>query len=166
MVKLISADAEEDITKNELPLQAFSFFLHCLFALAAWGVMMLAGYAINPSSVPQITVLILSALVPLIVGYIIARTRPTEMAPHIWLAGLIWLLVMALWITDLPTGPNACLDCSATEKLSRTLFSIPTPSGLLDDNGPFFATWPAAAMIGYAVGARLALRRSRQAEEE
>jgi hypothetical protein len=59
----------------------------------------------------------------------------------------------------MPTGPNACYQCSATEKLTRTLFSIPRPSGLIDDNGPIYGTWPAAALFGYAIGARLALRQ-------
>jgi len=41
------------------------------------------------------------------------------------------------------------------------LFSIPTPSGLIDDDGPFLGTWPAVALIGYSIGAALALRRHR-----
>lgn len=165
MAQLISADTEESYEKSDLPAQVLSFFLHCGFALAAWVLMMLLGYAVNPASVPQVLVLALSILVPLIAGLIIARIRPSEMAPYIWLAGLIWILLMSLWITDLPTGPNECMECTASEKLSRTLFSIPSPSGLLDDNGPLFATWPAAALIGYAIGARLALGRGKSDEE-
>jgi hypothetical protein len=68
---------------------------------------------------------------------------------------------MSLWILDMPTGPNACNECNAGEKLTRTLLSIPRPSGLIDDNGPFLCTWPAAALFGYSIGARLALRRRR-----
>jgi len=64
---------------------------------------------------------------------------------------------------DMPTGPNACFRCSATEKLTRTFFSLPGPSGLIDDNGPFFGTWPAAALLGYSIGARLAFRQRRVA---
>jgi hypothetical protein len=33
------------------------------------------------------------------------------------------------------------------------------PSGLIDDDGPFIGTWPAAALLGYAIGARFSLRR-------
>ena len=83
------------------------------------------------------------------------------MATHVWLVGLIWLLIVSLWVLDMPTGPNACFQCGATEKLTRTFFSLPRPSGLIDDNGPFFGTWPAAALLGYSIGARLALRRRR-----
>jgi hypothetical protein len=33
------------------------------------------------------------------------------------------------------------------------------PSGLIDDDGPFIGTWPAAALLGYSIGARLALKK-------
>jgi hypothetical protein len=88
--------------------------------------------------------------------------RPSEIAPHIWLAGIIWLLFLSLWLLDLPTGPNACNQCAPTEKLVRSFFSYPNPSGLIDDNGPFFGTWPAIATIGYAVGAGLVHSRRKK----
>jgi len=81
------------------------------------------------------------------------------MAAVVWLAGLIWMLVISLWVLDMPTGPNACFQCDATDKLSRTFFSIPRPSGLIDNDGPFLGTWPAAALFGYSIGAQFALRR-------
>jgi hypothetical protein len=70
-------------------------------------------------------------------------------------------MIVALYIVDMPTRPNQCYQCGVTEKLTRTLFSIPTPSGLIDDDGPFLGTWPAVALIGYSIGAALALRRHR-----
>lgn len=160
MAKIL-IDDEDDGGEN-LGQQAIVFFLHMVFALGAWVAMMLAGYAINPSTVPQVLVLALSILVPLVAGNLIARFKPDEMATHIWLAGIIWLLIISLWILDMPTGPNACFDCTATEKLTRTLFSFPRPSGLIDNNGPFFGTWPAAALFGYAMGAKIAFSRPRR----
>jgi hypothetical protein len=47
----------------------------------------------------------------------------------------------------------------SVEKLSRTFLGWPSPSGLIDDDGPFLGTWPAAALIGYAIGARLAMKK-------
>jgi hypothetical protein len=85
--------------------------------------------------------------------------RQDEMAPLVWLAGLTWIVIISLWVLDMPTGPNACFHCDATEKMSRTFLSIPGPSGLIDNDGPFLGTWPAAALLGYAIGARLARRR-------
>jgi hypothetical protein len=81
------------------------------------------------------------------------------MATLVWLVGLTWILIIALWILDMPTGPNACFQCDATEKISRTFLSLPSPSGLIDDDGPFIGTWPAAALFGYAIGAKLAMRK-------
>ena len=68
-------------------------------------------------------------------------------------------MILALWIVDLPTRPNECFQCGLTEKLTRTFFSIPSPSGLIDDDGPFIGTWPTAALVGYSIGSVLALRR-------
>jgi hypothetical protein len=152
---------DEDDGTDKLSQQALSFALHTILAVGSWLLLMLAGYALNPASVSQMIVLLLSILVPMLAGNLVARFRRDEMATHVWLVGLIWLLIVSLWVLDMPTGPNACYQCSATEKLTRTFFSLPRPSGLVDDNGPFFGTWPAAAMLGYSIGARLALRRRR-----
>ncbi len=157
----ILLQADEDDGTDKLSRQAISFFLHTFLAVIAWLLMMIAGYALNPVSVSQSIVLCLSILIPLIAGNIVARIRPDEMATHVWLVGLIWLLIVSLWVLDMPTGPNECFQCGATEKLTRTFFSLPRPSGLIDDNGPFFGTWPAAALLGYSIGARLALRRKK-----
>lgn len=152
---------EVDAGSEKLSKQVVSFFLHALIALGTWLLLMLAGYAMNPVSVPQTMILILSIAVPMVVAYFVVRAKPDEMASHVWLLGLILMLIVCLWILDMPTGPNACLNCTATDKLSRTLFSIPSPSGLIDNNGPFFATWPAAALLGYSIGAWLTLRRKK-----
>jgi hypothetical protein len=133
MESMLQRDNEEDRNASKLSRQAVSFFLHTVLALGTWLVLMFAGYALN--------------------------FRQDEMAPLVWLVGLIWVLIVALWILDMPTGPNACFQCGATEKLSRTFFSLPKPSGLIDNDGPFLGTWPAAALLGYSIGARLALRR-------
>jgi hypothetical protein len=150
--------SDEDEASEKLSRQALAYFLHAVIALGAWIGLMLVGYAIQPS-VPQVFILSLSAIVPAVVGFLYLRARPEPMAGHVWIAGVIWIMVVSLWILDMPTGPNACNECNASEKLTRTLFSFPSPSGLIDDNGPFFCTWPAAALIGYAIGARFGMRR-------
>jgi hypothetical protein len=150
---------EEGQSASHLSRQAISFFVHAALALVSWLCLMLVGYAVNPPEVSQGLILALSMAVPFLVGNIVTRFRQDEMAPLVWLVGLIWMLILSLWILDMPTGPNACFQCGATEKLTRTFFSIPKPSGLIDNDGPFLATWPAAALFGYAVGARLALRK-------
>ena len=142
-----------------LASQAASFFLHSLLALAAWAALMLLGYAVNPVGTPQWVILLLSFAVPLALGLIVARIHPSEMATAVWLVGFISAMIVVLYVLDLPTGPDHCFQCTATEKLSRTFFSLPNPSGLIDDDGPFIGTWPAAALVGYSIGAWLAMRR-------
>ncbi|MGA3264878.1 MAG: hypothetical protein ABSC47_12650 [Terracidiphilus sp.] len=150
---------EDEKSPATLSGQATRFFMHTVLALGSWLALMLVGYALNPPSVSQTFILVMSIFVPLAVGFIIMRFLQDEMAPLVWLVGLIWILIVSLWILDMPTAPNACLQCDAMEKLTRTLFSLPKPSGLVDNDGPFLCTWPAAALMGYAIGARLALRR-------
>jgi hypothetical protein len=158
MDSLIHA-TEEDESSTKLLRQAVSFFLHTLLAIGTWLALMFAGYALNPHGVPQWIILLASFGVPLLVGVIVNMFRQDDMAVTVWLIGLIWLLIISLWILDMPTGPNACFQCGAVDKLTRTFFSLPNPSGLIDDDGPFIGTWPAAALLGYAIGAKLALRK-------
>jgi len=149
--------------KQTLARQALSFLLHALIALAAWIALMLVGYAVNPASVSQSVILLLSIAVPLAVGWIVVRIHPSEMATAVWLLGLIWLMIVGLYVLDLPTGPDRCFQCGAMDKLSRTFFSLPSPSGLIDDDGPFVGTWPAAALVGYSIGAWIGMRRRARA---
>ena len=153
-------DNEEEIpAKTSMPNQALWFVLHALLALATWFALMLIGYAMNPAGVSQWMILALSLGIPLVVGLIATKIHPDGMASAVWLLGLIWILIVALWVLDMPTGPNRCLDCDATQKLTRTFFSWPRPSGLMDDDGPFLGTWPAAALFGYSIGAWLGRKR-------
>jgi hypothetical protein len=156
----VHTDLVEQST-SKLSRQALSFFLHSLLALGSWMALMLLGYAINPAGVPQLVILFLSATVPLVVGLLVAHIHPSEMATLVWLLGLIWFLMVCLWVLDMPTGPNQCFQCEATEKLTRTFFSLPRPSGLIDNDGPFIGTWPAAALFGYSIGAKLGFRRAK-----
>jgi ABC-type branched-subunit amino acid transport system permease subunit len=153
---------DENTNESKLSRQAVSFFTHTILALASWLALMLIGYALNPPAISQPAILFLSALVPFLVGFAVTRFKQDEMATAVWLIGLVWVLLISLWVLDMPTGPNQCFQCDATEKLSRTFFSLPSPSGLIDNDGPFIATWPAAALIGYSIGAQLALRRSKK----
>ena len=158
MEPLLQGDEEARIPLK-LSRQAIWFFAHAVFAIGSWLALMALGYALNPSGISQLVILLLSFAVPLLVGFAVTLIRQDEMAALVWLVGLIWLLIISLWILDMPTGPNACLRCDATEKLMRTFFSLPQPSGLIDNDGPCLGTWPAAALVGYSIGARMALKK-------
>lgn len=157
--------SEDQKGGSKLTGQALSFFVHTLVALASWGGLMFLGYLLNPPGASQVLVLFVSVLVPLLVGSVITSFRQDEMATAVWLVGMIWLLIIALWVLDMPTGPDQCFQCGATEKLTRTFFSLPQPSGLIDNDGPFLGTWPAAALAGYSIGARLAMKKAPAPEE-
>jgi hypothetical protein len=161
MDSLLQTEEDESRSTSRLVRQAVSFVLNSAVALGAWLALMLLGYAVNPDAVPQTLILVLSLAIPLLVGFIITRIRQDDMATAVWLLGLIWFMVVALWIVDMPTRPNECYHCNVTDKLTRTFFSIPEPSGLIDDDGPFLGTWPAAALIGYSIGAALAMKRKK-----
>lgn len=158
MEPLLEGDEEERIPPT-LSQQAIWFSAHAAFAIGSWLALMTLGNAFNPAGVSQLIIFLLSFSVPLLVGFSITRVRQDEVATRVWLIGMIWLLIISLWILDMPTGTNACLQCDATEKLTRTLFSLPRPSGLIDNDGPFLGTWPAAALVGYSIGARFALKK-------
>ncbi len=159
MESLLQRDDEEEKGASKLSRQAVSFSMHTFLAIGSWLILMFVGYALNPPAIPQFMILAFSVAVPLVVGYTVTLFRQDEMASVVWLVGLIWLLIVALWILDMPTGPNECFQCGATEKLTRTFFSLPKPSGLIDNDGPFLGTWPACALVGYSIGARLSMRR-------
>jgi len=144
--------------------QALWFLLHSALALLIWGGMMIAiTVLVRPSYLPPILTLAVSALIPFVAGFIVNKFRQDEIATLIWLFGLIWFLCVGLWILDMPTGPNQCFRCDASQKLWLTFFSLNEDSGLIDGQGRFFGTWPAAALIGYSIGANLGLNK-KQAE--
>jgi hypothetical protein len=158
METLLHSGAEEQ-SASKLSWQVLAFLMHTLLALASWLALMFAGYALNPSGISQSVILLSSVILPLLVGLVVTRFAQNKMATYVWLVGILWALIVCLWILDMPTGPNQCFQCDATEKLWRTFFSLPQPSGLIDDDGPFLGTWPVAALFGYSIGAHLALRR-------
>ena len=123
--------------------------------------MMIAISLAKPESVPVLVTLALSFSVPFFVGNLFTRWKPSDMAPYTWLIGLIWFLIICLWVLDMPTGPNQCYHCDASQKLYLTFFSLSEDSGLIDNEGRMLGTWPAVAFIGYGIGARLALKRRR-----
>jgi hypothetical protein len=128
MASLLQRDEEDVRSSLSLPQQVASFFMHALLAAGTWIALMLVGYAINPSNVSQSLILLLSIAVPLIVGFAVNHFRQAEMASLVWLLGLIWFMIVALWILDMPTAPNQCLNCSLSEKLTRTFLACPAPA--------------------------------------
>lgn len=163
MEPMIQREGEENRLSSNLLQQGGVVLLHSFVALATWAALMAGGYALNRPEVAQGLILALSVCVPLVVGFLFNHIRQDRLAGTVWLVGVIWFLILALWVLDMPTGPNACFQCDATAKITRTFFSYPSPCGLIDNDGPFFATWPAAALFGYSMGAGLAMKKRDEA---
>jgi hypothetical protein len=150
---------EEEERVHSLGQQALWVFAHVLLAIGSWVAMILAISMMKPDNVPVLITLALSFSVPFLVGHFFTRLKQNDMAPYTWLIGIIWFLIICLWILDMPTGPNQCYHCDATQKLYLTFLSPSEDSGLIDGQGRFVGTWPAAALIGYSIGSSLALKR-------
>ncbi len=146
----------------DIPNQAFWTLIHTLIALGAWVAMFILISLFHPGYIPVPITTALSFTIPFLVGNIFTRFRPNEMAPAMWLVGVIWFLSITLWVLDLPTGPNECLHCDASQKLLLTFFSINQDSGLIDGQGRLIGTWPMIALIGYALGSAAVLRRRKR----
>jgi len=150
-------DEEERVAT--LGEQALWVLLHLLLAAGSWAAMMMAITMAKPDYVPVMVTLALSFALPFLVGNLFTRWKQNDMATYLWLVGMIWFLIICLWVLDMPTGPNQCYHCDASQKLWLTFFSPSEDSGLIDNEGRMIGTWPAVALIGYGVGSRLALKR-------
>ena len=165
----MSAETEEIFIEEEgqrvsnIGEQALWVLIHSLLAIGTWIAMMAMISMANPANVPVMVTLALSFCVPLLVGFIFTRFKQNDMGPYTWLIGLIWFLIICLWILDMPTGPNQCYHCDASQKLFLTFLSPSEDSGLIDGQGRLVGTWPAAAWAGYGIGARFALRKRKAA---
>lgn len=150
---------EEEERSSNLGEQALWILIHSLLAVCSWIAMMLIITLLKPDSIPVLLTLLMSFALPFLVGNVFTRVKQNDMAPYTWLIGLIWFLIICLWILDMPTGPNQCFHCDASQKLYLTFFSPYEDSGLIDNEGRLLGTWPAVALIGYGIGSRLALKR-------
>jgi hypothetical protein len=152
---------EEEERVATLGEQALWVLIHLIVAVGSWAAMMAAITLAKPDYVPVLVTLVLSFSVPFLVGNFFTRWKQNDMAPYMWLVGMIWFLIICLWVLDMPTGPNQCYHCDASQKLYLTFFSLNEDSGLIDNEGRMIGTWPAIAFIGYGIGSRLALKRQR-----
>lgn len=152
---------EEEEKVGNLRHQAMWVCVHTLLAIGTWALVVVLITMAHPESVPVLVTLALSLFAPFLVGLLFNRIKQNDMAPYVWLVGLIWFLIVCLWILDMPTGPNQCYHCDASEKLYLTFFSLKEDSGLIDGQGRFIGTWPFAALVGYAFGSSLALKHKK-----
>lgn len=150
---------DEEERGSTLGRQVLWVLIHCLIAIGSWALMMVAITFMHIDNVPPAITLALSFTVPFLAGNIFTRIKQNEMGPYTWLIGLIWFLIICLYILDMPTGPNQCFHCDASEKLYKTFLSLTEDSGLIDGEGRFIGTWPTVAFVAYGIGSGMALKR-------
>jgi hypothetical protein len=154
-------DISQDKTMGDLSREALWFLIHTLVAVIllaiAIGVMSL-NHPDPDSSTPKLLGTILAFLVPLIGGFLLARIHHNNVAAYVWISGLVLFSIVCVWVLDLPTGNGLCENCGAVEKLWRTFFTFSHGSGLIGGDGLLVGAWLPLSMIGYAIGAKLALK--------
>ena len=153
-------DVSQGKTAGDLGREALWFMLHTIFAVLVL-IGILIAFAIahtDPDAYgPKILATVLAFLLPLVVGFFVARVRQDKTAKYVWISALLLFSIVCVWVLDLPTGNGLCEHCLAVEKLYRTFFDINHGSGLMGGDGLLVGTWMPLAMIGYAVGARFGL---------
>lgn len=148
-------------TLGDLGREALWFTVHSLIAVAVLAVVVSTVMLFHPDPDalhPKIFGTLLVFFIPLIAGFIINRWQQNDPAAYVWIAGLIVFAIVSVHVLDLPTGNGLCERCGATEKLWRTFFDITHGSGLMAGDGLLIGTWIPLSMIGYALGAKSALR--------
>jgi hypothetical protein len=154
-----TAPISTDKSPEQIATQIFSFILHIIISLVVYLALFFVLSVVNPTDMPALVVTLLVFALTFVVAYLIHMGGRMTSAPAIWVAGVVWLLMVMVYVLELPTGPGKCEFCTATSKIGLTLFDMAQGSNLMNGEGRVIGTWPALAMIGYAIGARVALRR-------
>ena len=147
-------------TVGDLGREAMWFVLHTLFAiliLAAVAGTMYTMQLPQDSTNVKLAGIGLAFLIPMIGGFFIAKIQGTSVAGYVWISGILLFSVVCVWVLDLPTGPGLCEKCGAIDKLYRTFFDINNGSGLMGGDGLLVGTLLPLAIIGYSLGAKLAI---------
>lgn len=153
---------EESQSKSlrELGMEAFWFFAHTLLAILTVVAMLAVGILLKPdpdATQPKLIGTAAAFLLPLAVGFLIAKRQQNEIARYVWISGLLFFATVCVWVLDLPTGNGLCDHCGAVDKLLRTFFDITHGSGLMGGDGLMVGCWIPLALFGYAIGANLGL---------
>jgi hypothetical protein len=155
-----NVDLAQNKTLGDLSREALWFSFHTLVAVTVLAMVVSGAALLHPDPdalEPKLVGTLLALVVPMAVGFIIARKQKNDIAGYVWISGLLVFSVVCVFVLDLPTGNGLCEKCGAVEKLWRTFFDIAHGSGLMGGDGLLIGTWIPLSMIGYAIGAKYAL---------
>lgn len=154
---------------SELGAEAFWFVAHTVIAILALCLVLVGGtmlHADPEANVPKLIGTLFAFLIPLAVGFLIAKKQQNDIARYVWISGMLIFSAVCVWVLDLPTGNGLCEHCGAVDKLYRTFFDIAHGSGLMGGDGLLVGTWVPLSLFGYAIGANLALDKPEEEFEE
>jgi hypothetical protein len=154
-------DISQDKTIGDLGREAVWFLSHTLVAVVLLAIVigvMSLNHPDPDSPAPKQLATVLAFLVPMIGGLLLARIHRNAVATYVWISGLVFFSLVCVRVLDLPTGNGLCENCGAVEKLWRTFFTFSHGSGLMSGDGLLVGAWIPLSLIGYAIGARLALK--------
>jgi hypothetical protein len=154
-------DISQDKTPGDLAREALWFLTHTLVAFVLLAIVigvMSLNHPDPDSPAPKLLCTVLAFLAPMVGSFLFARIHHNTVAGYIWISGLVIFSIVCVWVLDLPTGTGLCENCGAIEKLWRTFFTFSHGSGLMSGDGPLVGAWIPLSMIGYALGAKLALK--------
>jgi hypothetical protein len=153
-------DISQDKTIGDLAHEAAWFLAHTLIAviLLALAIGVISLNDPDPdSSTPKLMGTILALMFPMVGSFFLARIHHNNVAGHVWISGFVLFSIVCVWLIGMPTGRGLCETCGPVEKLWRTLFTFSRGSGLMGGDGLLVGAWTPLSMIGYAIGAKLAL---------
>jgi hypothetical protein len=153
-------DISHDKSIADLAREAAWFFAHTLIAaiLLAIAIGVVSLNDPDPDSTgPKLLGTVLAVLFPMIGGFLLARIHRSNVAGQVWISGLVLFSIACVWVIDLPIGRGLCETCGLGEKIWRTFFTFSRGSGLMSGDGLLIGTWTPLSMIGYSIGAKLAL---------
>lgn len=163
---------DEEISQGkslqDLGMEAWWFFAHTMFAILTLVGILVVGLLLKVSPdplQPKLIGTLCAFVLPMVVGFFIAKTQQNDLARYVWISGLLIFSAVCVWVLDLPTGNGLCEHCGAIDKLNRTFFDIAHGSGLMGGDGLLLGTWLPLSLFGYATGANLGLDKPAAKEE-
>ncbi len=154
-------DISRDKTPGDLAREALWFLTHTFIAFVLLAIVvgiMSLNHPDPDSTSPKLLGTLLALLAPTVGGFLLARIHHNNVAIYTWISGLVIFAILCVWVLDLPTGNGLCENCGAFEKLWRTFFTFTHGSGLMGGDGLLVGAWIPLSMIGYAIGAKFALK--------
>ena len=154
-------DISQDKTPGDLAREALWFLTHTLIAFVLLAIVvgvMALNHPDPDSSSPKLLGTILAFVAPMVGGFLLARIHHNNIAAYVWVAGLIFFSIICVRVLNLPTGIGLCENCGPMQKIWRTFFTFTHGSGLMGGDGLLIGSWIPLSTIGYAIGAKLAIK--------